>query len=86
VPSEKSSLQSAGDSGDATLIEGGHQLCGPDANRLRQRWGFGTLNLASHRMARLFDHKNGLCAFCAMGWHEARTNHDAGTWRNFEEC
>ena len=69
----------------STLIESGHQLGGPGADRLRRRGGFGTLNLASHKMARLLNHNNGLCAFCAMAWHEVRTSHNARPRRNFEE-
>ena len=46
---------------------------------------FGILNLAPHRMVRLLDHNNGLCAFRAMRRHEVCTNHNAATRRNFEE-
>jgi hypothetical protein len=69
----------------AILIESGCQLGGPEANRLRRRWAFGTLNLTWRRIARLLHHDDGLCAFRAMPQHEVRTSHNARPRRTFQE-
>ena len=60
----------------STLIESGHQLGGSGANRLRRRWPSALRIWRRYRMARLLDHDNDLCAFCAMAWHEVRTSHN----------